>query len=97
VFDIRTDARINVFATFWEALVGVVTAVFKNQPHDLIATVVPMSGDLKQPQSDILATIGNLLRNAFIRAYLPRFQGTAADHQTITFGPGQVLEPEATK
>jgi hypothetical protein len=29
-----------------------------------------------KPSADILATIGNVLRNAFVRAYLPRLENS---------------------
>lgn len=97
VFDVRDDIEVNLLATFWEALVGVGGALFKNQPHDRLATVIPLSGDLTGVKADLLATIGNLLRNAFVRAYLPQFQGTASDRQMLTFGPGELIDSDATR
>lgn len=97
IFDARRDAKVDLLAVFWEALVGVVAAVFKNHPRDQLATVIPVRGDLSGPQTDFLAAVGNLLRNAFVRAYLPRFQGTSADPATLTFGPGSLPEPITSK
>jgi hypothetical protein len=89
--DVKED---DVFRVFWEALVGVAAEVLQNQPRDQFATRIPMSGDLTSPRTDILASIGNILRNAFIRAYLPRLQGTAEDID-LQFGPGSVADPIA--
>jgi len=88
VFD-PGDGGFNLLAKFWEAIVGAAAALLKNQPHDQLATVIPVRGDLADPDTDVLALVGNLLRNAFIRAYLPRFQGTPSDRRMLTFAPGQ--------
>jgi len=93
VFDVGSDLRVDVLSTFWEALVGLGGALFKNQPHDQLATVIPVRGQLTDPRTDLLSTLANLLRNAFVRAYLPRFQGTAVDRASLTFGPGLAVEP----
>jgi hypothetical protein len=96
VFSISKDIpEDNVLEVFWEALVGAVSQVFKNPPRDQIATVIPLKGDVSGPSPDILAVIGNILRNAFIRAYLPRLQGVAEDVDWLQFGPGSITEPAA--
>ena len=56
--------------------VGGVTAAFKNQPRDQFGTRIPFRGEASGKTAlDLLATVGNVLRNAFIRAYLPRVEG----------------------
>jgi hypothetical protein len=55
----------------WESIVGAVTGLFKNKPEDRLATKIPISGSFDDPNPDIWATIGNLLRNAFVRAIMP--------------------------
>jgi hypothetical protein len=97
VFDPRKDATANVFATFWEALVGVAAAVFRNPARDQVATVIPVHGYLEDPNADIASTIGNLLRNAFVRAYLPKFHGTATEIDELKFEPGSLSEPETLR
>jgi hypothetical protein len=57
-----------------------VTTVFKNQPQDQLATKIPISGVYTNSTVDLPATIGTLLRNAFIRALIPKFD------QKITTG-----------
>jgi hypothetical protein len=83
----------NIVEFFWEALVGLTNELLKNHPRDQFATVIPLTGDLTAPDTDILTIIGNVLRNAFIRAYLPRFQGVAPDVDSLHFHPGSVTEP----
>jgi len=96
VFSLRDDVTAgNVLQVFWEALVGFATEVLKNQRRDQFGTMIPFHGNVNSPQTDILATVGNILRNAFIRAYLPKLQGVNTDHadSIIEFGPGEITDP----
>ena len=88
--DLKED---NVLQVFWETLIGAAAEILKNQPRDQVATVVPLRGDLSAPNTDFLATLFNVLRNAFIRAYLPRLQGVAGDVDGLQFGPASITEP----
>jgi hypothetical protein len=89
VFSLRKDIKEdNVLEFFWEAILGVTTAVFKNQSRDQFGTLIPFSGDLDTATTtDILATIGNVLRNAFVRAYLPKLQAGGIDAGGLQFDP----------
>jgi hypothetical protein len=70
--DIKED---NVLQFFWQALVGGATTAFKNFPRHQFGTLIPFTGDASgTTTTDILATLGNLFRNAFVRAYLPRLE-----------------------
>lgn len=88
--DIRED---NVLELFWEAMVGVATNLLKNPPRDQLATLVPFRGDMSGPRTDVLAAIGNVLRNAFIRAYLPRLQTGEQGIEGMEFGPPTLADP----
>jgi len=60
---------------FWQALVGATTDILKNQTRDQFGTLIPFTGDASGTTTlGILATIGNIFRNAFVRAYLPRLE-----------------------
>ncbi len=85
----------NILGVFWEALVGLTSELLENQPRNQFATVIPMRGDLSDPKTDILAILGNVLRNAFVRAYLPRLQGTTEELGGMEFAPGSVTDPSA--
>ena len=61
----------NPAKLLWESIVGAVVGIFKNKPEDRLATKIPISETFDQPSPDIWATIGNLLRNAFVRAIIP--------------------------
>jgi hypothetical protein len=55
--------------------------------------LIPFSADATGGTSpDMLATIGNLLRNAFIRAYLPRLEKSEQTIEGITFEPPDVSD-----
>ncbi len=92
--DLKED---NVLGAFWEALLGLTTRVLSNPPRDQFGTYIPVHGDLDSPRPDILSTIGNVLRNAFIRAYLPRLQGSSAPIDGLQFGEGtgSITDPGA--
>ncbi len=92
--DIKED---NVVEFFWEALVGAATGILTNPPRNQFGTSIPVSGSLENPRPDILVTVGNVLRNAFIRAYLPRLQQSSrlGHISGLEFGRGSITEPSA--
>jgi hypothetical protein len=51
--------------------------VLRNVPRKEVATQVDISGPLQTPKGSTLQALGNLLRNAFIRAILPGFESSA--------------------
>src|SRR5205814_4757159 len=80
IFSLKKDiAEDNIVQAFWEALLGFTTGVLKNQPRDQFGTVIPLRGEIDGPQTALLTALGNVLRNAFIRAYLPRLEGRTRD------------------
>lgn len=85
----------NILELFWEALIGGVTELLENQPRDQFGTQIPLRGDLTSPQTDILSVLGNVLRNAFVRAYLPQLQPGAAEIDGLEFGKGSITDPKA--
>jgi hypothetical protein len=94
VFSLKEDIQEdNALQFFWQALVGLVTQVFKNQPRDQFGTLIPFSVDPSLGTSpDILATIGNILRNAFVRAYLPRLEKNEQTIEGVTFEPPDITD-----
>jgi hypothetical protein len=76
VFSLTQDLKEDsVFQFFWQALVGGTTTAFKNLSRNQFGTLIPFTGDASGATTmNILATIGNVLRNAFVRAYLPRLE-----------------------
>jgi len=67
--------------------------VLKNSPRDQFGTEIPFTGDLDQPNTDYLAAIGNVLRNAFVRAYLPQLESGDSELDGMEFQPGSITGP----
>jgi hypothetical protein len=95
IFSLSEDIKgENVLQMFWQALVGGVTSLFKNHARDQFGTLIPFRGDLSNATTtDIMATIGNVLRNAFVRAYLPRLEGGSESVEGLQFGPAELSDP----
>lgn len=95
VFSFRKDLEEdNVFQFFWQALVGGATTVFKNQSRDQFGTLIPFRGDATgDTTTDIIATLGNILRNAFVRAYMPRLEAGQPAVGNLTFQAPQISDP----
>jgi hypothetical protein len=94
VFSLTKDLKEdNVLQFFWQALVGFATTVFKNQSRDQVGTLVPFTGSSEgKTSTDLLATLGNLLRNAFVRAYLPRLEPGQQTIDGFTFAAPDVTD-----
>jgi hypothetical protein len=94
VFSLARDVKEdNALRFFWQGLVGLTTQILKNHPRDQFGTLIPFRGDLTAPGTDVLAAIGNILRNAFVRAYLPRLQGGTLDVGGMEFDPPSIEDP----
>jgi hypothetical protein len=62
----------NVLKSFWEGFVQFLSNIFRNHPHDQIATVIPIEGNFETGNSiDLWTTISGVLRNAFLEALQP--------------------------
>jgi hypothetical protein len=60
----------------WEGAVGLASRLVRNQPHDRLATKIPLRGTLSGTRPDLLATVGSLLGNAFLAALGPAIDDT---------------------
>jgi len=80
VFEWEKERKKNALEVFWQAIVGTLTTVFKNQPKDSLATKVAISGSYKNTDVHIWSAMMTLLRNAFVRALVPRLD------QKVTVG-----------
>src|SRR5882724_1142982 len=98
VFSVTQDVKEdNVLQFFWQALVGGVTNLLKNRPRDQFGTLIPFSADAStSTTTDLFATIGNVLRNAFVRAYLPRLEGQPQNEGMLQFSAPDFTENIST-
>jgi hypothetical protein len=72
VFRWEEDKHKDVLEIFWKAIVGTLAAAFKNQPHDQLATKVPITGAFGKTDVHVWPTIVTLLQNAFIKSLSPK-------------------------
>jgi hypothetical protein len=72
VFDWQKERKKNALQVFWQSIVGTVTTLFKNQPKDRLAAKVPVSGSFDRTDVHVWTAVSTLLRNAFIRALVPK-------------------------
>jgi hypothetical protein len=94
IFSITADIKDeNALELFWQALLGTLTNAFKNWSRDQFGTLIPFSGDASGTTTEIFATIGNVLRNAFIRAYLPRLENGMSPVDGLQFEPPNISDP----
>jgi hypothetical protein len=93
--DIKED---NPLQFFWQALVGFATNILKNRSRDQFGTLIPFTADVSSStKTDLLATIGNILRNAFVRAYLPRVENdVSGGTDELQFGAPDFTENLST-
>jgi hypothetical protein len=93
IFDLVRDIQEDdPLRAFWQAIVGGTAALVTNYNRDQLGTLVPFTGQINGPQINFLATVGNVLRNAFIRAYLPRLEQQMNDDQ-LQFGAASLVDP----
>jgi hypothetical protein len=70
-----SDRDKNFLTKTWEGVVEVTSDLLEDQARDTIATRIPLSGRLEEPSADVWATIGGLLRNAFIQSLRRGLEG----------------------
>jgi Domain of Unknown Function (DUF748) len=73
VFEWKKEREKSAMKFFWDAIVGTVSTVFRNLPENQLATKIPISGVYTNSSVDLTSTLGSLLRNAFVRALIPKF------------------------
>jgi len=76
VFEWEKERKKNALQVFWHAIVGTVSTVFKNHPKDQLATKIPISGTFEKADLGLWTATATLLRNAFIRALVPKLDTT---------------------
>ena len=77
--------------TLWEAFVALGAELLENQPHDRLAVRVPLRGKFGAAQTDLVSTVGSLLRNAFIAALRP------AIDESVDLGDLEVVRKDEGK
>lgn len=66
----------NPLKRLWEGFIDLAANVLENQEEDQVAARIPFSGTLEKPDADLLATIGSVMRNAFVSAFARSLEGS---------------------
>lgn len=69
----------GLLASLWEGVVGVAAEVFEDQPHDRVATRIPIKGTVEDPRVGFWTTLGNVVRNAFIESFVPSLERSVGE------------------
>jgi hypothetical protein len=99
LFDSETDSQ-GPFRKAWEALVNVAANVLENRQEQQVATQIQLRGEIEDPDVDVLTTLVNLLRNAFVAAFSHSLDGSitlrsvASDVRCLAGEPSAEEQPD---
>jgi hypothetical protein len=71
-----SDEEEGPFRKAWEGLVNLAAKILENKQEEQVATQIPLRGELGNPDVDILTTMVNLMRNAFVAAFSHSLEGS---------------------
>jgi hypothetical protein len=66
----------NPLKRLWEGFIDLAANVLENQKEDQVAARIPFSGTIQNPDADLIATIGSVMRNAFVSAFARSLEGS---------------------
>lgn len=71
VFSWKQDINVdhdNPFQAAFDALIGGVSSLLTNRNSSLMATNIPIEGNISEPETSVFVAFVNLIRNAFVQA-----------------------------
>lgn len=74
ILDLESDLEQGILSATWEAIVGGLGQIFRNQPEDRIAAEIEVSGDITQQEVSTWQAFLSIMRNAFIEVYDTQFR-----------------------
>ena len=80
------DKEKGLGALIWERLVAAFTWVVKDKSRDQLATRIPFEGKFGDAKIGLFATITNLFRHGFIRAFNPTVEGSVRAANVLPSG-----------
>lgn len=80
------DKKKNVFDRIWETTVAGLAWLVKNKARDQVGTRIPFQGRFGDAQMGLGATIQNLFRHGFVRAFNPTVEGTLTPENVLPSG-----------
>jgi hypothetical protein len=66
----------NPFKRLWEGFLDFAANVLENPEADQVAARIPFTGTIKDPETNLFATISSVLRNAFVSAFARSLEGS---------------------
>jgi hypothetical protein len=66
----------NPLRKLWEGIVEFAANVFENDKEEQVAARIPFTGTIEDPKASIWATIGSVVRNAFVSAFARSLEGS---------------------
>lgn len=66
----------NALKRVWEGFLDFAANVLENQDADQVAARIPFTGTIKDPETNLFATIASVMRNAFISAFARSLEGS---------------------
>lgn len=93
-FTDRNEDEKGPFHKAWEGLVNLAAKILENKQEDQVATQIPLRGELEDPDVDVVTTIVNLLRNAFVAAFSHSLEGSINLRDVASDLPGFGDQPQ---
>jgi hypothetical protein len=66
----------NPLKRLWEGIIDVAAKILENPQEDQVAARIPISGTIEHPDTNLLATIGSVMHNAFVAAFARSLEGS---------------------
>ena len=88
-FDNIEDENKGVLTRLWENVVQGLAWLVKNKARDQVGTRIPFQGEFGDPEVGLWATIGNLFRHGFVRAFNPTVEGTLEPDNVLPTGESE--------
>src|SRR6185503_20433903 len=85
------------FHKAWEGLVNLAAKILENREEEQVATQIPLKGEITDPDVDVLTTLVNLLRNAFVAAFSHSLEGSINLRDVASDVRGFGDEPEGAE
>ena len=80
------DENKSVLTRIWENVVQGLAWLVKNKARDQVGTRIPFQGQFGDPEVGLWATIANLFRHGFVRAFNPTIEGTVDPDNVLPTG-----------
>ena len=88
IFNPEHDAG-NPLNTAWQAILGGLNEIVRNYPKDRFGTKVPFSCTFHNPAPEVMTTVFNAFRNAFVKAFEGKLENEKVETAESRFQQNQ--------